>query len=288
MNKYILIPLLFLVLHTSCKTKWDFEIDNFEPKIVVDGWIESGNVAIVCLSQTRSLNSNVDSMTIAEIPIRWAKVTVSDGETEEVLTGRIDKNYTPSFIYRGNLMVGEPGKTYTLTVEYSGKTVTAVTTIPQPVPLSDIQVSRCADSDTLFQINAYIDDNPSEKNFYKFFTRVTNNENRFYASFLGTIDDAVVKDSQSAIPIYKSMHLTNIPNKYIPFFHIEDTVLVKFTQIPQHGFEFWNGYENEITNGQNPLFPSNTNLKSNITGGLGIWCGYGVTLYELVIKRDLQ
>lgn len=62
--------------------------------------IESGNVAYVCLSQTRPLNSVVDSLAFSEIPIRWAKVTVSDGQTTEVLTGRIDTDYTPPFIYR--------------------------------------------------------------------------------------------------------------------------------------------------------------------------------------------
>jgi hypothetical protein len=185
------------------------------------------------------------------------------------------------------MMTGEPGKTYTLTVEYSGQTVTAVTTIPRPVPLSDIKVTRSADNDTLFQISAYINDDSSEKNYYKFFTRVTNKEGRFYSSFLGTIDDAIVKDSQTAIPVYKGVHFT-YTTKFIPFYSIDDTVQVKFTQIPQHGFDFWNSYENEITNGQNPLFPSNTNLKSNVQGGLGIWCGYGVKMYDLIVRRDCQ
>ena len=287
MNRHSFILLLLFVLLTGCQVKWDFEIEDFEPQIVVDGWIESGNVATVCLTQTRSLNSNVDSMTLAEIPIRWAKVTVSDGETTEVLTGTLDTNYVPSFIYRGNLLIGEPGKTYTLTVEYSGHTVTASTTIPQPVPLADIQVSRCPDSDSLYQINAYIDDNATEKNFYKFFTRCTQEEKRFYASFLGNIDDAAIGNSKLPIPVYRGKNFIQ-SSKFIPYYHLEDTVLVKFAHLPQHGFDFWNGYENEVTNGQNPLFPSNTNLKSNILGGLGIWCGYGVSLYPIVIARDVQ
>ena len=287
MSKCAYILLISIVTLGSCKVKWDFEVEDFEPKIVVDGWIESGNVAYVCLSQTLPLNSVVDSLAFSEIPIRWAKVTVSDGQTTEVLTGRIDTDYTPPFIYRGSMMTGEPGKTYTLTVEYSGQTVTAVTTIPRPVPLSDIKVTRSADNDTLFQISAYINDDSSEKNYYKFFTRVTNKEGRFYSSFLGTIDDAIVKDSQTAIPVYKGVHFT-YTTKFIPFYSIDDTVQVKFTQIPQHGFDFWNSYENEITNGQNPLFPSNTNLKSNVQGGLGIWCGYGVKMYDLIVRRDCQ
>ena len=89
MSKYAYILLISIVTLGSCKVKWDFEVEDFEPKIVVDGWIESGNVAYVCLSQTRPLNSVVDSLAFSEIPIRWAKVTVSDGQTTEALTRRI-------------------------------------------------------------------------------------------------------------------------------------------------------------------------------------------------------
>ena len=61
MSKCAYILLISIVTLCSCKVKWDFEVEDFEPKIVVDGWIESGNVAYVCLSQTRPLNSVVDS-----------------------------------------------------------------------------------------------------------------------------------------------------------------------------------------------------------------------------------
>ncbi|MNG13264.1 hypothetical protein D3C84_969320 [compost metagenome] len=40
-------------------------------------------------------------------------------------------------------------------------------------------------------------------------------------------------------------------------------------------FDFWNSWQNEIVNSRNPIYPSNTSLKSNIKGGIGIWAGYG-------------
>ena len=45
MSMYAYILLISIVTLGSCKVKWDFEVEDFEPKIVVDGWIESGNVA---------------------------------------------------------------------------------------------------------------------------------------------------------------------------------------------------------------------------------------------------
>ena len=73
MSKCAYILLISIVTLGSCKVKWDFEVEDFEPKIVVDGWIESGNVAYVCLSQTRPLNSVVDSLAFSEIPIPLGK-----------------------------------------------------------------------------------------------------------------------------------------------------------------------------------------------------------------------
>ena len=57
---------------------------------------------------------------------------------------------------------------------------------------------------------------------------------------------------------------TNV--KYTPYYKLEDTVTVKLAQLPKEIFDFWSDYENEIMNGKNPLFPSTTNLKSNIKG----------------------
>jgi len=39
--------------------------------------------------------------------------------------------------------------------------------------------------------------------------------------------------------------------------------------------DFWNSWQNELVNSRNPIYPSNTSLKSNINGGIGIWAGYG-------------
>lgn len=268
-------------LLTGCEPQWDFGLTDFNPQIVVEGWIESGNFAYVCLSQTKTLDMPLDSMAIFDIPIRWAKVTVSDGSESEVLTGRMDKNYTPPFIYTGSRIRGEAGKTYTLKVEYSGQEVTATTSIPQPVPLTSLIVEKCSDSDTLYQLKAYFDDNKSEKNYYKFFTQVLPPDKRFFSSFMGTFDDSVLP-GQACVPVYRGLRYTDL-KKYTPFYRKMEIVAVKFTQLPQEGFEFWSSYENEVTNGKNPIFPSSSNLKSNIKGGLGIWCGYGTKVYYALI-----
>lgn len=290
MNKLVnsFLYLCLLCMFNACEPKWNFGSIEFEPQIVVEGWIENNGYPCVCLTQTKTLDMPLDSMSAFNIPIRWAKVTVSDGTTTEILTGRMDKRYVPPFVYTGSKIRGEVGKTYTLKVEYSGRTVTATTYIPEPVALAKVAVGRCEDSDTLFQIKAYFSDNKTEKNYYKFFTRVWSDDKRYFSSFLGTFDDNVLsEEGDASVSVFRGFRYTNI-SKYTPFYKEKDSVAIKFTQIPEDAFYFWSDYENEVTNGKNPIFPSSSNLRSNINGGLGIWCGYGINTYYVVIEDSLK
>lgn len=286
MNKNLSIIILCLCL-LGCAPEWDFGSIDFSPQIVVEGWIEEGSYANVCLTQSLTMDSKGEEQPLFNIPVRWAKVTVSDGKQSEILTGRINHNYTPPFLYTGANLKGESGKTYTLTVEYSDRIITATTTIPPTVPIERIHVSRCEDSDSLYQIKINFRDNLNEKNYYKLFTRVIPNDKRFYSSFMGTFDDDVLSETgEVSIQAHRGIRYTDL-NTYTPFFKDRDTVMVKLTQLSKEGFEFWSDYENEVTNGKNPLFPSSSNLTSNIKGGLGIWCGYGADIHVVCIKDSI-
>jgi len=59
---------------------------------------------------------------------------------------------------------------------------------------------------------------------------------------------------------------------------------MKFRTMPKHGYDFWNSWQNEVVNGQNPIFPATVSLQSNIQGGIGIWCGYGSYSYRINTK----
>lgn len=283
-----LLPLLFIcACHFGCTPEWSFGSADFTPQIVVEGWIEENSYANVCLTQSLTLDTNGEEQPLFDIPIRWAKVTVSDGEKSEILTGRINHNYTPPFIYTGAQLKGEAGKTYMLTVEYSGKTLLASTTIPPTVPIDHITVDRCEDSDSLYQIKVDFKDDPNESNYYKLFTRVIPDDKRFFSSFMGTFNDEVLPENgKASVQAHRGIRYTHI-DTYTPFFKQRDTVMVKLAQLPKEGFEFWSDYENEVTNGKNPMFPSSSNLTSNLKGGLGIWCGYGADIRVVCIKDSI-
>src|SRR6187402_2764941 len=78
-----------------------------ESKIVVEGWIEQGDVPQVILSRSMPINAVIDSTTILDYFIRSAKVTVSDGENEEILSVRGDNSRIPPYVYYGSNIKGE-------------------------------------------------------------------------------------------------------------------------------------------------------------------------------------
>lgn len=280
LHTYFLLFCL-LLLNGCVKTS---PLDDFEYKLVVDGWIKEGQVPYVILTQTKPLLSNIDSTSIEDMVIRWAKVSVSDGEETEVLSGRIDKNYFPPFIYRGSRLSGEAGKTYTLKVEYSGQVWTAQTTIPPSVPLTTL-TPEIAANDTLYSIEATFNDPANAKNYYKLFTKVVNKHTRFLSSLMGNFDDNLFNGQSMTVTVNQGIDQRQFKN-FESHFHVRDTVLVQFCTLPEFGFRYWTAYENELINGQNPFFPANQNLPTNINnGGIGIWCGYGQRTYSVFIQQ---
>lgn len=272
---WLVTVFLFFLLQGCLK---EIGEEGYQYCLVVEGWIEEGSVPYVILSQNNPLISNVDSTSIEAMIIRWAKVTVSDGETTEVLRGRIDGDYFPPFIYRGIEMRGVVGKTYTLSVEYSGQVWTATTTIPKSVPLRALETEGV--QDTLFALKARFDDPAGEKNYYKFFTRVHNRQGRYLPSLMGNFDDNMFDGTSMEVTVNQGIEMKEL-KKFSAYFHAEDTVYVKFCTMSKFDFDFWTAYENEQINSQNPLFPANQNLPSNIIGGRGCWCGFGKQTYVI-------
>lgn len=271
----LLLPLLL----NGCVN--ESNVKDFEYKLVVEGWIEEGSIPYVILTQSIPLISTIDTTSVENMVIRWAKVSVSDGEETEILSGRIDKNYFPPFIYRGGKMIGQRGKTYTLKVEYSGRTWTAETSIPAAVPLQTLE-TKITEKDTLFSIEAMFDDPKSEKNYYKFHTLIKNKNTRYMPSLMGNLDDNLFNGQTKVATVNQGID-QKLVKEFTSHFNIKDTVLVKFSTMSEFGFRYWTAYENELINGQNPLFPANQNLPTNISDeGLGIWCGYAPNTYQII------
>lgn len=166
---------------TACMEEEDAEL---QTQLVVEGWIEDGGYPVVLLGETHAIDAGMQN--IENYIVRWGKVTISDGTDSVILTGGYDNDFFPPYKYTTFKMTGQAGKTYTLTAEYRGKKATAVTTIPQPVELDSLHVVR-SESDTLFYIKAFFEDNPDERNYYGLFSKRHGKDKAFSLIFHGGI-----------------------------------------------------------------------------------------------------
>lgn len=275
--KYMILVVLML---TGC-----YEISPVRTKevIVVEGWIEAGRYPIVMLTTNVPVSKEGQSIdSLEQYLIRWAKVTISDGKEEVILTGRMDKDYFPPYIYTTSRMKGEVGRTYDIVIEYSGKVVTASTTIPAPVELKYLDVMRHSDSDSLFILKAGLKDNPATKDYYKFFTKVRGTDTYYKAPVPGTINDAVLSDSIAEISVMKGLGLPETDGSM--YFCKGDTVDVKVCTMDQVSYSYWTDFEEILSLSANPFFTSTQKIRTNVNNGLGYWAGYGSTYYTTVIE----
>jgi hypothetical protein len=255
-----------------------------DDKIVIDGWIESGQYAKVLLTKNSPYFSSIDSASIRSLVLTNAKVSITDGEQSEILILKRNDNYFPPFLFEGNEIIGETGKTYSITAEYGGKTASAFTTIPPKVPLDTIYFRLEPDSDSLGSIYIEFTDPPETKNYYRILTKRFGKDVRYYSTMIMAIDDNFFSGEKVGFSISKGPEsiLSSYANEY---FKSGDTVSIKFCTIDKAHYEFWNSFQGEAFNSSNPFASSLSIIQSNVQGdGLGIWGGYGVSYYTLINK----
>ena len=283
MCRRMIYGLCLLLLFAACQE----EFQESREEIVVEGWIESGGSPVVLLTRSFvvELANDVDEETSIVLP--WGKVTVSDGTESVILTGDYDDRYFPPYIYSSSKMKGVPGRTYYLTVEYGNRILTAQTTIPEVDSLEAITVSTCDDADGMYQITAYYDDNPVTKDYYLFLTRIYNDETRYYPAFLGLQEDGHLGLHNRQV-VHPGIHTLTDSVKYHPYYHADDSIQIKFAKIDETTYHIHKAYNEMVSLSSNPIFSSDLSMPTNIQGGLGFWCGYAVTRYNVSIGDSIK
>lgn len=285
----ILLIVIYIALLTPLFTLASCESDDLPrqtDEIVVEGWIEDNGYPIVILSRTVNISNKYQSVdSLSNYIIKWAKVTISDGEQQVVLTGKYTKDYFPPYIYTTSRLLGKAGKTYTITIDCPNHHATATTTIPYPEPINELLVEKCADSDTLYQISMQLKNTAEKHRFYQIFTRVGSASRQYSAAPLGTIDTQVLTPN-SKIMVMRGRSV--LKKEYTPYFSITDTVAVKLASIDETSYNFWHDYTRSLTTNGNMFFSTQEKIRSNITGGMGYWCGMGTTTKYVIIANASQ
>ena len=252
-------------------------------KLVIEGWIEDGAAPVVYVSTTLRVREGekIGKDDVQEHIVKWGKVTISDGTEEVILTGTASERFFPPYAYTTGRMSGEVGKTYTITVEYSGAVATASATIPPPASLDGITPVPVGNSGE-YQLHATFTDNPATEDYYRFFTRIKDIDKVYLPASLGTISDEMVHGGTVQIDLVPGGSIYHTESR--SSFRSGETVDVKFCTMQKAMYQYWNAFEEQFALSRVPFFSLDTNLPGNVTGdGLGYFAAYGSTTYTVNI-----
>lgn len=286
MKRLFLLPLLTVVAFlTGCEKDITVDLIEAEEKIIVEGYITPGMPAYVFLSRTAPYFAPTDSASLLNYVVKDAIVTISDGTITDTL---IAPAPGIGYLYISTLITGEVGKNYTLTARLTdGRSISSVTTIPVPVPLDSLWFKVRAVNDNRGWAYARLSDPSTSGNSYRWYAKRLNQDVDFIAPLGSVFEDKFFNGLTFDFAASRgNAPYTNDGDNHDDndgYFLIGDTIIVKFASTTREGFEFWRSAESQVASGGSP-FASPTPLKSNITGGIGIWEGYSFTIDTLIAQ----
>ena len=295
-NLIIAFSIITIFALASCQKEVHINLGTSATQIVVEGAIETNVPPYVILTSTIGFFSNIDLGTLQNSFIHGANITVSDGSSTVTLkeysidTGNNNKFYvyTVDTSNLSNIMYGQVGKFYTLTINYNGIVYTSVTKIPNPKGVDSIwfgtpTFKNDKTPDSAVELFANYTDPDTPGNYVRYFTK-RNNE-LYYPS--GIFDDGLVNGKNIRnIDLFAGYDDSlNVNGDSLRYFYPGDVVTLKWCEIDKGVYDFWNSY-NYASNAIGNPFASPINLKTNITNGaLGVWCGYGSLLYTRTVPH---
>ena len=305
-KKCLFLFLLFSI--GACETEFVPEASEDPPEIVVEGYIEAGANAqptFVTLTSTLPFFQEIGQEAFNSLYIHDAKITVTEGNNSWELVEFCWEDLPPEvqqqvlaltginansiafnacvYIDPTFQLVGEIGKQYDLRIEVDEKVLTASTTVPSHVPIDSLTlVDLPVDSLSHWkEVHGFISDPAGQKDYYRYFTGTNNSGIR--APINSVVDDPFFDGQSFQFPLAKAEPRdSSIDFELYGLYQVGDTVVIRWANIDEQHYEFWNTFEFNAVN-QGP-FSSYTRIDSNIDGGLGIWGGYSFSEYNIIVE----
>ena len=283
------------ILFCSCERRIEFVPESQEPKLVVEGIIETDESPTVFLTRSLDFFSRISRDELAGSFVRNAVVTISDGTTTEQLKEYELRVTDDTLLYYyavdtagGRVgMKGQQGGVYQLTIQADGKLYNATTTIPHLTKTIDSLYYygsvRPEDSNKVVLFGRF-NDPPGFGNYIRYFTNV--NGGIYLPGLNSVFDDQVVDGKKYNVQIERGVDRNReIDFEEYSYFNRGDIISIKFCNIDKAVFDFWRTMEYSYASIGNP-FSSPTKVIGNISNGaLGYFGGYAVQYTSIIIPE---
>lgn len=155
---------------------------------------------------------------------------------------------------------------YILKVEHEGKIVTGATRLLPPVVLDSLKYVFDSKKKASFRM-WWRDPNPNQINYYRI------------------IIDKNEPDETPNIELTDQFFPNGTPFVATGFnYDVGDTLIFRFHHISKEYYDFVETYQDAVTANRSP-FAEPSRIKSNVTGGIGIFTGMGVTERKIIIQE---
>jgi len=301
-----LLAIVVTAVLIGCATPVEPDQEIFIEEVVVEGYIEAGpgaNPPFVLLSRSTAFLDSISIDNINDAIIRDALVYIEDGQESYELTaiclGELDialaamireqLRLPPSssidpcvYLDLSNSLTPVPGGIYKLTIEVDDRTITGTATIPEFVALE--RFSWTAAPGTVGpqyrQLMTSISDPADTLDYYRYLTSI--DDGPYLAGLASVTDDALFDGQSFEFVLQKSEPPgEEFTNEY-GLYEVGDSVGIRWMTLDEQHFDFWNTLEFSRAN-QGP-FAGYTRVRSNISGGIGIWGGAHVDIYNLIVE----
>ena len=259
----ILASLIFIVSACNLERSVDLNLPTFEPKLVVECYLEIGKPYRVVLTESvgyfgAGLTGDLPVVGGATIVITYDGVrdTLEESLFFDFVGGQLKV-----FNYGSNTIVPEnfTNEFHLEVVDSLGRTLTASTQMKVPIPLDSIQNIVLQDSSV--SILTIHTDPISEKNYYY---RTLHRTNLIKDSLIigFVLDDEFINNEAT------NQMIVGAP----PFFQYGDTAIVTLFHITEGYANFLSTTGDAEQNNGNP-FATPGSIQSNVSGGLGTFTG---------------
>ena len=265
-----LLFLLALLCLTACETVIDVELDETEPREVIEATLNGETGVLSVRITTTGPYFEAGSV----LPVGDATVELRNDQTAEVL--QIAENSTGTFVATLN---ATPGTEYTLRVQTPENEYIARSRLPAPVDIAEIssefQEARGPQEEG-YRLEFRFQDPPGEQNFYRLVHSVNGIPQREGDDLLVT-EDILFDGGFARVQLFQQT------------FELADTVRLELWHIDAAGYEYYNSLADIlVTDGNRPNSGSAApgNPTSNWSNdALGYFSAYYPTQREIVVEE---
>ena len=263
MKSYMLIFTASLLLVTtlmSCQKVIDIDLNEKEPKIVIEGGIsDQPGPYVIRISQTVNFDEPNEFP-----PVTGARLTLRDNAgNSETLSEAAPGEYVITSLQ------GVPGRTYTLEITAGDVTYTSVSYLPAAVPIDSLTVEESFWG--IRQVNIYLKDPAETENYY----RIVQEKNRVKVRDILVMSDELQNGSHLSTPLF----INNIEDSL----RRGDTVTVQLQSIDKAAYDYFRTLMMLTTPGGPPSDAPANPISGFTNGALGYFYAYAVRTEIIVV-----